>query len=455
MKYKVIIVINVFILLLSSVFILLDKQQRAKIRYVNMVEENVNIIYLTHESNEEENNNYQEHILNGAVPELEDGMIAVYYDNGWRKADLTEKWYSYEELKWANVIVPKKEKLPELKNMEPHQIINEDDVQAYYVWIPRFEYKLFNVNYELVNEQIIDINFVNKDVLKKEVVENGLYYTHPAFTAKYLDGSTYELNGFWIAKFEPSLQDNIVIKPNQHPLVSLNMADMWNYATNVSNDYGIALQSRIITNIEWGAIAYFSYSPYGKQNNPNYEGTNKNIFVNAAMGNPNTWDNLVTGCSSGRINGLGMSNCAYQYNEEYYGTGASSTGTIYGIYDLAGGAWECVMGIISNYPVADYRGGFNGSIPSETRYYTLYTESNNMFDYSRGLIGDATRETRSNKILDKSWNGNLAYFATSSFPWIKRGGTFRGGVYSGLFDYGITDALPRGDKTFRIILSKY
>ncbi len=47
------------------------------------------------------------------------------------------------------------------------------------------------------------------------------------------------------------------------------------------------------------------------------------------------------------------------------------------------------------------------------------------------------------------------YFATSSYPWIKRGGSFRGGSFSGIFDFGITNAIKRGDKTFRVILSEF
>ena len=113
------------------------------------------------------------------------------------------------------------------------------------------------------------------------------------------------------------------------------------------------------------------------------------------------------------------------------------------------------MGIISDTTqIKNNIGGYDGIITQEKRYYTQY-KSGNMYDYSRGLIGDATRETLSNTIENKSWSGNLAYFATNSYPWIKRGGTFRGGSNSGLFDFGITDALPRGDKTFRVILSMY
>jgi hypothetical protein len=392
---------------------------------------------------------YKDTILNGADPELDDKMIPVVYENNnWVKADIASNWYDYENLKWANVIIVKEDKYFYYKNCDNKTIINNDDILAFFVWIPRFEYQLFNVNNKPIKEQVININFVNKDTPKKINIEDGLYYTHPAFTV-----NNVELNGFWIAKFEPSLNNNIVqIKPNKNPITNINMADMWNYSISVAKEFGLKSNSRIITNMDWGAIAYLSYSKYGKQGNNEYSGINKNIFVNN-VGSIDTWGGEITGCSSGMTMGANTLSCNYGYDKDYYGTGASSTGNIYGIYDLVGGAWECVMGIISNMPVPNNIGGYNGILTDNVSYYDIYEPSNDMYNYARGKIGDATRETLSSSISQKSWNGNLAYFATSSFPWIKRGGTFRGGSYSGLFDYGITDALPRQDKTFRVMIS--
>lgn len=400
---------------------------------------------------------YKDASLNGADPELDDNMIPVYYDDEkkvWKKADLYEKWYSYNEQWWANIVTVKPEYLNKYKTLASHSIINLDEIYSFFVWIPRFEYKLFNVNNELVNERYFEINIVSKKTEKKINIKNGEYYTHPAFTANYSNGKTYELNGFWIAKFEPSLNNNeVFILPNKKTLVNLNMSDMWNFATGLSQKYQIETPSRIITNMEWGAIAYFSFSEYGKPGNNDFNKNNKRIYINNSMGSK-AWDNLITGCSSGQVVMGGISNCKYRYDVPLKGTGASSTGNIYGIYDLVGGAWECVMGLVSSSNIPNNIGGYNGTLPKETRYYTLY-KNGNMGDATRGIIGDATRETKLNTNWNASWYGNLSYFATSQSPWIKRGGSFRGGGYSGLFDYGVTSAYPRGDKTFRTILSKY
>jgi hypothetical protein len=404
---------------------------------------------------------YKEELLNGADPELDDNMIPVIYEDGnWKKANLYDEWYSYEKYNWANVVYVLNNKLDYYKNSDNGTIINVKDVLGFFVWIPRYEYKLFNVNNQLVAEQIIDVNFVSSDVGKKRDVKNGNYYTHPAFTATTNDGE-YELNGFWIAKFEPSLGSNNVVNilPNKFPIISVNMAKMWEYATSVKKSYNMNIDSRNLTNMEWGAVAYLTQSKYGKASNTRYSNNDRLVFNNNALGTGETFNKLTTGCSSGKTAASAASSCAYQYDVDYYGTGASSTGTIYGVYDLVGGAWDCVMGIVSNYPIRDNLGGYNGKLPANKRYYSFVKVGNNMYDRSRGLLGDATKEVLSNKYkysngYARSWNGDYAYLANTSWPWVKRGGAAGCGELSGIFGYGITDAISRNDKSFRVVLSK-
>lgn len=404
---------------------------------------------------------YKEEILNGAYPELDEKMIAVYYDGqNWKKADLYSEWYSYQKLNWANVVIVKNDKFEEYRKKEINSIININDIAGFFVWIPRYEYKLFNVNNELVPEQMIEINFTSKNTPRKTEIKNGLLYTHPAFSVN--DGiNNYELNGIWIAKFEPSLNENNVnILPNKHPIVSINMAKMWEYATSISSSYQLSISSRNITNIEWGAVAYLTNSQYGKRNNENYQETEKQVFNNNSLGHGETFDNMITGCSSGSTSKAATTNCSYEYNIPYYGYGASSTGTIYGVYDLSGGAWDCVMGIVSNYPIKNNLGGYEGQLPNNKRYYSFIITGANMYDRSRGLIGDATREVLSNTYkypngYAKSWNEDYAYLANNSWPWVKRGGAAGCNHFAGIFAYGITDAISRNDKTFRVVLSEY
>ena len=54
---------------------------------------------------------YNESILNGAYPVLEEPLIAVTIesDGTVKRADLGSKWYSYEEKVWANAVILKDE----------------------------------------------------------------------------------------------------------------------------------------------------------------------------------------------------------------------------------------------------------------------------------------------------------------------------------------------------------
>ena len=57
------------------------------------------------------------------------------------KADIS--WYNYEFKQWANAVVIKNSKKNDYNN-KSGKIILEDDILAYFVWIPRFKYKLCN-----------------------------------------------------------------------------------------------------------------------------------------------------------------------------------------------------------------------------------------------------------------------------------------------------------------------
>jgi len=111
---------------------------------------------------------------------------------------------------------------------------------------------------------------------------------------------------------------------------------------------------------DWSAVAYLSNSQYGKSANSSYSAKNKEIYFNNSTA-------AITGRSAGAPAGsftVNQSYCEdecnsafdvslwygyYTYNDiqyydsnEYYnmGTGASTTGTIYGVYDMVGGCQE-------------------------------------------------------------------------------------------------------------------
>ena len=182
----------------------------------------------------------------------------------------------------------------------------------------------------------IDIRFVSS---KKEK-QNGAatytdqsdkessWYTHPAFTF-----GDKELSGFWIGKFETSgTKDNPMILPNQ---ISLKGGGSTIFKTSQNfNSYITTGDSHMAKNSEWGAVAYLSQSKYGK-----YGKDGEEVYINNC-------NKYITGIAGSTVNAASDSTCSNTYEKEA-GWKASTTGTIYGVYDMSGGAWEYVMGYLT------------------------------------------------------------------------------------------------------------
>ncbi len=83
-------------------------------------------------------------------------------------------------------------------------------------------------------------------------------------------------------------------------------------------------------NMDWGAIAYLTQSKYRKEGE--------------VWANSNTA--YKTGCAGSSVSATNESICNEYYTE--LGQNASTTGNIYGIYDMSGGIHEYVMGGMYN-----------------------------------------------------------------------------------------------------------
>ena len=340
-------------------------------------------------------------------PILYTKMIPVVYDGTkWVYSDGTQtNWYNYTDKQWANAVVLNS---GVTKNVGDE--VTEEDVALWYVWLPRYKYKKFS---NTPKEQEISVTFENGT----STTGTGENVTHPAFTF----GNT-ELTGFWVGKFEISTTDSacnssatsancdkvltMTIKPN---VSSWRYATISNHFTSIKNatgTYGINnADSHMLKNIEWGAVAYLKQSRYGL-------GTT-DIAVN-------TNSNFYTG---------GGQNDAYKTN-----VAQSTTGNIYGVYDMSGGAVESVMG---NYNDIISMAGFS-SMPA-AKYYDKYTSST-------GKTGDATTET-------SGWYGDSTGFLDSSFTWYGRGGDNASDTYAGLFAFDNCGGADCYNPSARAVLS--
>ena len=226
------------------------------------------------------------------TPVLAEGMIPVVYDEGlgiWLKADTNAGWFNYNEKIWANAVMVKndasKESLCSRSRTDyieamPFTPIMEEDILAYYVWIPRYKYKLFNVSYSGgTSPSLIDVVFENKTastgIAKCTTSEigvetcqnkaNGNYYTHPAFTF-----GNQELTGIWVGKFEttgnditPTIKLNEISLRNQNVSTQFITSQKFNSASYLTNIETNQADAHMMKNIEWGAVAYLKQSKYG------------------------------------------------------------------------------------------------------------------------------------------------------------------------------------------------
>ena len=405
------------------------------------------------------------------TPDVMEGMIPVTItDNGTvttiSKDDTS--WFNYDKKEWANAVLMDSSTRSTYQNTTG-VTIPESNILAYYVWIPRYKYKIWTTGTSTKGqEQEIEIIFEDKDTTKSVGTKVGEYLTHPAFTF----GDT-ELNGIWVGKFETTGDGTTpTIKPNMASLTDQNISTEFitslkfaggtlnNGVTTFSgsNTYGLttSTNSHMMKNNEWGAVAYLSHSKYG---------INSEVRINNYRNNNQT----LTGCGASTADAGQSTTCGITY-------GASSTypqsttGNISGIFDMSGGAREYVMGVFANSNGTLWSGsstssnsGFNGLLGTdgitktdgvsfpESKYYEVYkassgttmnalTACNEGYCYGRGL-SETSR-----------WYGDYANFVSSEFPWFRRGGDYSNGVSAGVFFFSYTSGDTYMYPGFRAVL---
>lgn len=352
-------------------------------------------------------------------PKLYEGMIPIKWsDNILVKADIYSEWYDYNKQEWANVVLVTDESRATIQNNKPNTPIEESDILAYLVWVPRYKYKLFNVEAAVSSPKEIEVIFETSTNGKELGTTNGSYLTHPAFTF-----GTDELEGLWMGKFETTGTPLLpTVKPGIAALREQNVSEIFNVSKTFNNilTYGLPTNadSHMVKNMEWGAVAYLGYSKYGK---------NKEVWVNPSS-------NYLTGCAGESVSASGILGCPNKYNEGN-GPEASTTGNVYGIYDMSGGSQEYVMGAMyssSDVQIDIASSGFDQTSIDDInnkKYLDKYKYGPSHSDqaaYDRKILGDATGETR-------GWNDDKSLFLYTSAPWFARGGGFDYSTVAGTF----------------------
>ncbi len=364
--------------------------------------------------------------ISGAnAPQLLQGMTPIMWDvakQEWIPAtnidDPEEQnWYDYGRKIWANA-----------RTLDG----------SMWVWIPRYAYQIASGRRTKV-AGTINIAFLENDTNNPKMVIDGFnlgdspipetgdypekqtnYVVHPAFQF-----GAETLLGFWVAKFEPSgTASDVSIKPGQSPLVNQNINNQHITARSLQDQEkfgwkGSNVDTHMMKNIEWGAVAYLTQSMYG---------ASKKIEINKEK------SPMKTG--------------GFNYIEN---VGQSTTHNIYGIYDMSGGAWERVM---ANLLICDENNNCSRSKSVNENDQSSNVDGFEQEDlnkindkyideykkYSQDIFGDAVFETSSGDSGANSWHGEYSLFLTNDYrdgytrPWFTRGGDC-GVSSSGVFSF--------------------
>ncbi len=445
---------------------------------------------------------YKESILNGMDPVLKEGLIPVTIENDGsvKKANEQEEWYDYETQKWANAVILEDESI----KYQNGETIPESNIESYFVWIPKYRYKLWDLgNYEGLTSinsskvHDIEIIFGEYDTVDKEGecripgvsglsgnCKEGDYMTHPAF-------QSFGTKGIWVGKFEVGYKgatstagaqqniqdrDKVEIKPNVYSWRSINVSNAHLNSYNYKREY----DSHMMKNTEWGAVAYLQHSIYGSRASVRINNNSNFITGYSALNEPTcgyTADNRD--CNRHEGTDLNVDGTyTKRYNSEV-GYLASTTNNISGIYDISGGAWEYTMGVMTNQngqPCAgmnsSYTSGFTGpfcngsgnatgtSFPDQ-KYYDTYQYGTKDYHFARGILGDATGEFGpfgkatygTQERQNNSWYIDSAWFVNSEWPWFFRGCARYDGLNAGMFAFGRTDGDAGPNGGYRIVLA--
>ena len=195
-------------------------------------------------------------------------------------------------------------------------------------------------------------------------------------------------------------------------------------------------------------MAYLTHSQYGRNG--------KEVTINNNS-------SYITGIAGDRVTASSSSSTENAYNT-IKGMLASTTGNIYGVYDLSGGAYEYTAGwdtLSSISYISNYGKAIDGTIYFSTngesdRTKTAYSNGTNEYDGEKikevCRTGDGIKETWTSG--DRSWFNDYSNCVSSYSPFSVRGGYYSSGVGAGVF-YSVNDhGGPHSYISFRAVLAR-
>ena len=368
------------------------------------------------------------------TPKLGSGMTPIKWNgSSWVNTTGSDKdWYDYTSKKWANA---------------------KTSDGSMWVWIPRYAYSITS-GYHSSSAGNIEVEFMkgltNETSTGRKSFDNvsgqGKWNVHPAFNYGQ------DVSGIWVAKFEASPEGattntsnseyngtgkKLQVKPGVSSWRSITISNIY----DVCKNYNSTLNSHMMKNDEWGAVAYLSKSKYGKQN--------EEVWINNSS-------SYITGSAGNSASASSNTGTTNDYTSTQ-GVKASTTGTVYGVYDMSGGAWEYVAGYVNNGNgnLTSYGSSLVNGDAKTKNVYSKGSSDNATDNYNANSskYGDAVYETSANgNTGNGSWYGDYSIFPYTSTPFFFRGGNYFNGTNAGMFYFNDYIGFSNSYYSFRPVL---
>ena len=304
------------------------------------------------------------------------------------------------------------------------------------IWVSKFE-AAYATSGEIPNKALVKESsavytmlYVYAPKIEVQGVNQGATTDGSIPTRNWLDG-VYEVN-----------KEKIKYPTFQGSSYSMNYISI-NDANNISraltepgNIYGLSTSdtdSHLMKNSEWGACTYLA-------KDAKYGIGKEDIAVNSKNlnngGVSETKEQGNTKASVYEVTGYNANNNEWN---DYLGTNRSSstTGNIYGIYDMSGGTWERTAAYINNGN-PNLTNGTSLVIGKDksTKYATVYPYSDEGaeagYKLNDKIYGDSVRETSETGKGFSGWNDDNSNYPEGGGPFFSYGGDYSYNIYSGL-----------------------
>ncbi len=323
-----------------------------------------------------------------------------------------------------------------------------------FVWIPRYTYKIDSAS------KRISIKYSEGT---DDSTTDG-YIPHPAF-----EFDSKQLKGIWIAKFEASSNGGQVqVKPGISSWRSINVSDMFDKCLAMKVQRGLAPTSdtHLTKNSEWGAVAYLTEAIRD----------GNEVWINNSTG-------FITGSAGNSVSAGSGTNTDYTSAQ---GQKASTTGNVYGVYDMSGGALEYVAAYIPNghANLTTYSSSLLSATSKYVELYTAHADDNSTywpnlantqsivnknFMMWSGIKGDGIYETSyktptasvagyNDALLEWQGDANSDWYGDYTLGgWERRQVFLRGGANiheanAGIFAFNCTAGDPNSYRSFRPVV---